>query len=356
MAEWLFFQSEVSPLENLFNQQYISIDVEFIVAQWHSGGIVKLKEVYHIEPNSPLQIVTVGSWDPQYGLHWKTPGFYKRRINLNKLVLRVAVSENDLPTKLFRDKTGKITGVGGFLGKIWTELESRLNFSSRYYESIEDERGIKMKDGSWVGMIGYIDRKEVDVAIGALTMYPSCLNVTDFLIPLLDDNTNMYIRELETLELHWSSFLSPFKRRLWLSVIAALILLTGALIFSLHMGKSSTQTFNFQNVLESFYCIYGAFCGQGRESIPKSWPSRIVFLTSFLIGYVLVAAYSAALVSFLTVQRSELPFTSFRGLLQDGTYKLGVTVGAEISYFSVSIFISLIHFNILDITFVCRAG
>lgn len=53
------------------------------------------------------------------------------------------------------------------------------------------------------------------------------------------------------------------------------------------------------------------------------------------MGLVLVAAYSAALVSFLTVQRGELPFTSFQGLLEDGTYKLGVTKGAEISYFSV---------------------
>jgi hypothetical protein len=60
-----------------------------------------------------------------------------------------------------------------------------------------------------------------------------------------------------------------------------------------------------------------------------------VYFTAYVVGLVLVAAYSAALVSFLTVQRSELPFTSFHGLLEDGTYKLGVTKGAEVSYFSV---------------------
>jgi hypothetical protein len=60
-----------------------------------------------------------------------------------------------------------------------------------------------------------------------------------------------------------------------------------------------------------------------------------VYFTAYVAGLVLVAAYSAALVSFLTVQRSELPFTSFQGLLEDGTYKLGVTKGAEVSYFSV---------------------
>jgi hypothetical protein len=73
----------------------------------------------------------------------------------------------------------------------------------------------------------------------------------------------------------------------------------------------------------------------GRESIPRSWPCRVVYFTAYVVGLVLVAAYSAALVSFLTVQRSELPFASFQGLLEDGTYKLGITKGAEVSYFSV---------------------
>ena len=70
--------------------------------------------------------------------------------------------------------------------------------------------------------------------------------------------------------------------------------------------------------------------------MPRSWPSRVVYLTSYVMGYVLVAAYSAALVSFLAVQRDEWPFTSFEDLLEDGTYELGVTKGAEVVYFSVS--------------------
>jgi len=74
----------------------------------------------------------------------------------------------------------------------------------------------------------------------------------------------------------------------------------------------------------------------GRGTMPRSWPSRVVYFTSYLVGYVLVAAYSAALVSFLAVQRDELPFTSFEGLLEDGTYEMGVTKGAEVAYFLVS--------------------
>jgi hypothetical protein len=39
---------------------------------------------------------------------------------------------------------------------------------------------------------------------------------------------------------------------------------------------------------------------------------------------VLMAAYSAFLISSLAVQRRQLPFKDFQGLLDDGSYRLGV--------------------------------
>jgi hypothetical protein len=39
---------------------------------------------------------------------------------------------------------------------------------------------------------------------------------------------------------------------------------------------------------------------------------------------VLFMAYCATFISHLTVQRRELPFRDFQGLLNDGTFKMGV--------------------------------
>ncbi|KAJ9585857.1 hypothetical protein L9F63_020499 [Diploptera punctata] len=336
MAEWLVFQYELTPLEEMFDDLYIPLDSEFLVAQSLQDGVIQIKEIYHIFEKSPLEILYVGTWTPNKGLEWKTSGFYKRRKDLHGLVLKVVVTKTDLPTTLIRDNDGNVTEVDGFFGQIWAELQNRLNFSSRYVEIVKKKIGGMSYNGTAIGMIGIIARKEADVAIGGFTIYPSRLLVVDFLIPLLEDHTNLYIREIETLELHWSSFLSPFKKQLWYAVVAALFILSCVFMYSNYMRRRNNTCNPIDNLIESFYCIYGAFCGQGRERPPTFWPCRIVLLTAFLIGYVVVAAYSAALISFLTVQRSELPFTSFRGLLRDGTYKLGVTVGAEVSYFSES--------------------
>jgi hypothetical protein len=76
----------------------------------------------------------------------------------------------------------------------------------------------------------------------------------------------------------------------------------------------------------------------GQDSTPKSWPCRTVYLTSYLVGVVLLAAYSAALISFLAVKRAVMPFETLHDLLGDETYNLNVPSGVEISYFRVSNF------------------
>jgi hypothetical protein len=78
-------------------------------------------------------------------------------------------------------------------------------------------------------------------------------------------STNLYVREPETLELHWGSFLSPFKRPLWLAIISAIILLTMLLLVS-HKLRSYYENKNLQDehLWELIYCIFGAFCCQGK--------------------------------------------------------------------------------------------
>jgi hypothetical protein len=52
---------------------------------------------------------------------------------------------------------------------------------------------------------------------------------------------------------------------------------------------------------------------------------------------VLLSAYSATFISFLAVRHSSLPFTTFEGMLKDGTYQLGILENSvELSYFDVS--------------------
>lgn len=65
-------------------------------------------------------------------------------------------------------------------------------------------------------------------------------------------------------------------------------------------------------------------------------PIRIIQLVIHLTGVVVLAAYSAALISSLATKTFVMPFTTMEGLLRDGTYRFGV-VGdsADYSFFQV---------------------
>jgi len=65
-------------------------------------------------------------------------------------------------------------------------------------------------------------------------------------------------------------------------------------------------------------------CVTGQPEVFKSTSGRIVTLTSHMTSLVLMAAYSAFLISSLAVQHQDLPFRDLQGLLQDGSYRLGV--------------------------------
>lgn len=74
----------------------------------------------------------------------------------------------------------------------------------------------------------------------------------------------------------------------------------------------------------------------GHDITPRSTSCRLVYITAYLTAIVLLAAYSAALISSLTIYRSNLPFQNLEGILKDNTYKMGVVNMSEIFHmFSV---------------------
>jgi hypothetical protein len=85
-------------------------------------------------------------------------------------------------------------------------------------------------------------------------------------------------------------------------------------------------------LLNIHICLW--FTGQPDEV--KSTSGRIVMLTLYVTSMVLMAAYSAFLISSLAVQRQHLPFKDFQGLLDDGSYRLGVLKdSSDINIFNV---------------------
>lgn len=55
---------------------------------------------------------------------------------------------------------------------------------------------------------------------------------------------------------------------------------------------------------------------------PSESPMRLVFLSVYVSSIVILAMYSASLMSFLALSTPRLPFSTLEGYIEDGTYKL----------------------------------
>jgi hypothetical protein len=73
-------------------------------------------------------------------------------------------------------------------------------------------------------------------------------------------------------------------------------------------------------MLNNLICLFVT----GQPDDVRGTSGKIIILTTYMTSLVLLAAYSAFLTSSLAVQRRELPFRDFQGLLDDGSYRMGV--------------------------------
>ncbi len=73
--------------------------------------------------------------------------------------------------------------VWGMTIDIWRHFERTLNFTSTFVPSIDGAWGIKLADGTFNGMIGMLERREVDGAVSSLGLLKTRAEVADYIGP-----------------------------------------------------------------------------------------------------------------------------------------------------------------------------
>lgn len=98
----------------------------------------------------------------------------------------------------------------------------------------------------------------------------------------------------------------------------------------------------------------------GYSPTPVSCAGRVAYFTSHLCAIVLMAGYAGNYISFLSAGRPlVMPFTSVRGMLEDGSFRLGaIARSAQVNFFDVRGFRRTLYFNssYFESHFFLRAG
>ncbi|PSN34588.1 Ionotropic receptor 115 [Blattella germanica] len=327
-SAWLVFLSD-SSTEDYFSDIYIPFSCQFLVAE-RRNDFIELRELYRVADGKPLITFPFGSWN-SYGHNCTGTFLYERRNNLHGLQIK-ATTMNSPPVVLLYENENGIQGIDGYFGNIWTNLETNFNFTTSFKKG--KAFGVK-KNGRWNGMIAMLMSNEVEVGVCEFTITPARLKVVEYTTPIIFSSYEFFIRKPRNEGVQWNGFLQPFSNSLWFSICGWVVLLS-ILLTTFHFlgrryGNSEVDDPPKYRIVDSFHYMLGIFCAQGQDKEPRSPSCRLVWFIAYITSVTLLAAYSAALVSFLTREHEVMPFNNFKGLLEDGSYKFGV-VGDSAEY------------------------
>jgi hypothetical protein len=92
--------------------------------------------------------------------------------------------------------------------------------------------------------------------------------------------------------------------------------------------RTPAQRVTLLHLLQTVNLIMVLFSA-GQSTTPLTVQGRLVYIMSYTLGLVLLCAYSAAIISFLTVQKTNLPITTFEELHQEKTYTVRAVRGSS---------------------------
>ncbi|KAJ9596881.1 hypothetical protein L9F63_012137 [Diploptera punctata] len=284
----------------MLEEVHIPINSRFVVAK-RRGDSVYLTEMYRVTADHYLTKLQLGVWrNGTLAVNKNT--IYQGRSDLQGLTM-TAITINSMPYSRMTEINDTFITKGSMFS-LWAIMERRLNFTTEYLHSDDEFAGIEMDNGSWSGCIAFIKRPGV-------------------------------------LEINWGNFWSPFDLSLWMT-ISITIFSVSVIVEACHrlikqFGDGCYENHQQPFFIDSLFYTFGAFCSQGQDMTYRSVSVRTAFLVAHFTAVVLMAAYSAGLISSLTIATLNLPFTTYKEMLHDGTYKAGVAAKSSgIGLFKVS--------------------
>ena len=195
-------------IENLSSEEwnhnsYLPINSNVVLFNGSlEDGYLDLFDAYHPFSGSELRSQLWGVWSCDDGEVMIPRDRWHLRRDLTGVVFRTAANEDPPFVKTISDSGDDTMHPPGYVrssseslkkiflgpslyGDIWSSLQSITNFSYSMVYSVDGSWGSLNDDGSWNGVVGMMERDEVDVGVTSLFATRQRKNAVDF-SPTLD--------------------------------------------------------------------------------------------------------------------------------------------------------------------------
>ncbi|XP_076314970.1 putative glutamate receptor [Tachypleus tridentatus] len=223
----------------------------------------------------------------------------------------------------------------GLVFDLLHELSKKFKFSYVTEEPQDGNFGARLQNGSWNGMIGMLERKEADIAVGSLTITRDREDAIDFTFPFYEEPTKILLPKPETESKLWT-VAKPFRWQVWLAVLLVLFLISTTIYFlNLYFVKLRHRNPEDSNIgIESYnislygaqhwywqlWYLFGTIIQQGHLP-PLFNGTKLIVAGWWFFAIVLFNTYNGALVSFLSVPKQMKTIDSLAELVDQKNIK-----------------------------------
>ncbi|XP_064111334.1 probable glutamate receptor [Macrobrachium nipponense] len=200
------------------------------------------------------------------------------------------------------------------MGNMLEIFAAALHFDYEVKRPPDGLWGAVTENGNWSGMIGMLERQEVEFAMGPFTITPQRETVCNFVLPVHNDNKAILtVRPGLTNDL--SGFLKPFAVEVWLMIVLSAIMIGTAMIFVV-LNEAEIFELSKQNaVSRSTQWVFSTFAQESSDWIPERNAGRIVMATWLIASFIFMSSYSGILTAMLTLPRVTIPIDSLEDLV-----------------------------------------
>ncbi|XP_052784704.1 glutamate receptor ionotropic, kainate glr-3-like isoform X2 [Mya arenaria] len=245
------------------------------------------------------------------------------------------------PPFVWRKELNGTTYYEGFCIDLLDQLAHTLNFTYTITEPADQAWGgwLDKEKGLFNGLVGMLQREEVDLTVGPLSQQAEREKAIDFSYPFFYEYTTVLFKKPDPNARKWRTLVDPFKWQVLLCIIIALPCVTtitflmekyNPYYYELAHAQERDRNGGLHTWHNAFWYMYGALLCQGGVHLPDSHAGRTIVSSWWLFCIVVVGIYSGNLIAFLTVTKESPPFTTLEELVKlKGTYKWGTLGGTH---------------------------
>ena len=339
-------------MKNYFSSVQINAQV-YVVAD--VGKIHRMYEIYQVCEKSDYIIHEITELSMNKNMDCTSSHFiWNSRANLQDRPLRVGYFNYDTvlenkSTQALNLKDGRRKqlsrqqlNLGGItlLGpgtQFFGILQAKLNFSVDWVY-VSDERFGSLDNDNWDGIVGMVQRNEIDTSILDLSITKERSSFVSFTTPFRYYKIRLFMSKPQSRLQSWKTFLQVLDLNYWIAMIVSFIFCVACIFISNLVNENFDNSkikiwprfsmfgISIASVARAFACMdVNSTCNlltRGTKS------ARILIFIVCICGMVNYQVYNAGLISSLMVQRYELPINQLDDILTQPGYKLLFTGGA----------------------------